>query len=233
MTARALLRPLLRPGLRRVAPVRAAWRRLARRDELRFWQNKGRPLIGDGAREWAYTEVFGIERDWYRGKRILDVGCGPRRSLDWAHDAAACVGLDPLAESYRELGIDTDAMDYVVGVAEDMPFDDASFDVVGSFNSLDHVDDVERTAAEIARVVRPGGVFLLATELNHRARVMEPQTFGWEVLRLFEPAFEVVDERRYLDTGQGIDESVRQAIPYDDAAAGQPGVLVAQLRRRS
>jgi len=222
----------MRPGLRRVPPARAAWRVLGRRDELRFWQSAGERLVGDGRREWTYTELFGIELEWYRGKRILDVGCGPRASLDWASGlAAACVGLDPLAESYRALGTDDHAMEYVSGVAEAMPFEDESFDVVGSFNALDHVDDVPRAAAEIARVLRPGGLFLLASELNHRARLTEPQTFGWEVTELFRPAFEVVDERRLTDTGEGIDDSLRRAVPYDDPAGERPGVLAAKLRR--
>jgi SAM-dependent methyltransferase len=112
-----------------------------------------------------------------------------------------------------------------------MPFDDASFDVVGSFNALDHVDDVERTVAEIARVLRPGGLLLIATDVNHRARLTEPQTFGWDVTRLFEPAFTVVDERRLADTGGGIDESLRRAVIYDDPASERPGVLVARLER--
>ena len=228
--ARRALRPLMRPGLRALPPVRGLWRALGRRAELAFWKS-GPPCIGDGQREWSYTEGFGIERDWYRGKRILDVGCGPRGSLDWATDAEARVGLDPLAEEYLRMGIDGEAMDYVAGVAERMPFPDASFDVVGSFNSLDHVDDVPRAAAEIARVLRPGGLFLLTTELNHRARLTEPQTFGWEVTRLFEPLLVVVEERRYLDNGAGFDETLRAAIPYDDPADERPGLLAAKLRR--
>ena len=222
-----LLRGLMRPGLRRAfPPLRMVWTRLGRRAELEFWQSHPE-IVGDGRREWAYTELFGIERGWYRGKRVLDVGCGPRGSLDWATDAAARVGLDPLAAEYVRLGVDTDAMEYVAGVAESMPFADASFDVVGSFNSLDHVDNVERAAAEIARVLSPGGLLLLATDVAHRARLTEPQTFGWEVTRVFEPALTLVEERRYAHTG-GFDDSLRDAVPH---AGDGPGVLVAKLSR--
>jgi hypothetical protein len=76
-------------------------------------------------------------------------------------------------------------------------------------------------------------LFLLATELNHPARLTEPQTFGWEVTKVFAPAFEVIDERRLADAGDGIDDALRRAVPYDDPASERPGVLVAKLRRRA
>ena len=70
-----------------------------------------------------------------------------------------------------------------------------------------------------------------ATDVNHRARLTEPQTFGWDVTRLFEGDFEVADERRYADTGD-FDDALRRAVRYDDPAGRSPGVLVAKLRRR-
>ena len=219
------MRPLMRPAVRAIPPVGLAWRVLGRRDELAYWRRSPH-LVSDGSRERSFTDWFGVERGWYAGKRMLDVGCGPRGSLDWAADAAARVGLDPLADHYLELGVDGAAMEYVTGVAEAMPFDDDAFDVVSSINSLDHVDDVPRTVAEIIRVLRPGGLLLLATELCHRPRLTEPQSFGWEVLAAFAPPLEVVEERRLADTGEGIDASVARAAPYE---AG-PGVLVAKLR---
>jgi SAM-dependent methyltransferase len=196
-----------------------------RRAEIDFWRRRP-DLISDGRREWVFTQCFGIDREWYAAKRILDVGCGPRGSLDWAPDAAARIGLDPLADRYVELGVDPGAMEYVTGVAERMPFADNSFDVVSSINSLDHVDDVRRAATEMIRVLAPGGLLLLATELNHRARLTEPQTFGWEIVDAFTPPLELLEERRLADSGAGIDQSLADARPY----SGGPGVLLAKFR---
>jgi SAM-dependent methyltransferase len=229
MKMRAALRPLMRPAARSVPPIRAAWTRLGRRAELDFW--RGRPdLVADGHREWVYTRCFDVDRGWYRGKRLLDVGCGPRGSLDWADDAEARVGIDPLAQEYLAMGVDGRAMHYVTAVAEEMPFEEASFDVVSSINSLDHVDDVRRAAAEMVRVLRPGGLILIATELNHRSRLTEPQTFGWEVVDLFSPPLDILALRRYEDLGAGIDESLAAAVPYAETGDARPGVLVAKLR---
>ena len=129
------------------------------------------------------------------------------------------VGLDPLAEAYRRLLGEhaTDRTRHVNGSAERMPFADASFAIVTFFNSLDHMrDDLEAAAAEIKRVLRPGGSFLLMTELGHPARLTEPQEFSREVIEPFEPRLR--RERRYEDTGFGIDRSLLDAIPFDAAA---------------
>jgi SAM-dependent methyltransferase len=215
----------MRSRTRAIPPVGALWQTLGRRAELNFW--RARPdLVSDSHREWVFTQCFGIDRDWYAGKRMLDVGCGPRGSLDWATHAAARVGLDPLADRYIELGVDPSAMEYVTGVAERMPFGDASFDVVSSINSLDHVDNVRNAVEETMRVLAPGGLLLLATELNHRARLTEPQTFGWEIVDAYSPPLELLEERRLADSGAGIDQSLADARPY----RGGHGVLVAKFR---
>ena len=138
-----------------------------------------------------FTGLVGLEAG-YRGKAVLDIGCGPRGSLEWADEASRRVGLDPLADDYRELGTDAHAMKYVAAGSEAMPFADGEFDVVTSINSLDHVDDLERTASEIKRVTRPGGHLVLAVEVGHDPTWTEPQSLSWDVCDVFAAAFEVV-----------------------------------------
>ena len=99
---------------------------------------------------------------------MLDIGCGPRGSLELADTALERVGLDPLAKEYLKLGDASHMMTYVASRSESIPFADGYFDIVCSFNSFDHVADLKRTIiAEIVRVVKPGGLFLLLSEVNH------------------------------------------------------------------
>ena len=93
---------------------------------------------------WCFTDCFGLPLELYDGKRVLDVGCGPRGSLEWAERAAERVGLDPLADEYQRLHSREHAMTYVAAPAESIPFPDGHFDVVSTMNSLDHVDDLAR-----------------------------------------------------------------------------------------
>jgi ubiquinone/menaquinone biosynthesis C-methylase UbiE len=202
--------------------------------ELLFWKGRKaheKTLVNDHYAHF-YTTHFGLSQNFYTGKRILDLGCGPRGSLEWAHNAAERVGLDPLVPAYRKLGIDRHQMTYVHAPAEKIPFPDAYFDVVCSFNSLDHVDDLMQTIAEIKRVVRPGGLFLLIVEANHPPLVTEPVTFCWDDTRLFEDAFRVERVRKY-ENGDDIYQQISQDRVFDDAnPASRSGVLSALFVRR-
>jgi len=179
-----------------------------------------------------YTDHFGLSPAYYDGKRILDIGCGPRGSLEWAEHAAERVGLDPLAAQYQRLGAAAHRMRYVASGAESIPFPDGHFDVVCSFNSLDHVDDLDRVIAEIGRVVKPGGLFLLITDVNHAPTLTEPLTFSWDIVHRFVPPLELVDARRFEKRDGGVYDSLRRGVAYDD---GDPrtryGVLSARFRK--
>lgn len=180
-----------------------------------------------------FTRCFDLDAQFYAGKRLLDIGCGPRGSLEWASMAAERVGLDPLVPAYLKLGAGSHHMQYVAAPAEEMPFPDGYFDVVSSFNSLDHVDDLLRAIAEIKRVVRPGGLFLLIIEANHPAMVTEPITFHWEDVAFFEDAFEIVDLRKY-EIGEGdLYQQITKNQVYDESDPGDRiGVLAAKFKRK-
>lgn len=107
-------------------------------------------------------------------ERALDLGCGVgRHALAFAalgYDAAAQdmseAGLAELAARAEAEGLTIDARRAPM---TDLPFDDAAFDYVLAFNVIYHGDRdvVAATIAEVARVLRPGGVFQ-ATMLSHR-----------------------------------------------------------------
>jgi SAM-dependent methyltransferase len=203
-------------------------------EELAFWRSRldaeGR-LTGTHY-EHFFTTHFGLEPGFYAGKRMLDIGCGPRGSLEWAETAIERVGLDPLADAYRELGTDEQQMTYVQAPAERIPFDDGHFDVVSSFNSLDHVDDLSATIGEIKRVVRSGGTFLLLTDVNHDPTPTEPIEFSWDVVERFGPDLTTVDVVHYEKSEDGVYQSVRAGVLYDhDDANRRYGVLSARFAK--
>lgn len=229
---RARIRRLARSGSRRLGLGASAAGK--GREELAFWRSvrdaEGE-LVGEHF-EAFFTAHFQLDRSFYAGKRLLDIGCGPRGSLEWATAAAERVGLDPLVGAYRELGIDRHEMRYVEAGSEHIPFGDGHFDVVSSFNSLDHVDDLHATIAEIKRVLKAGGTCLLLTDVNHDPTPTEPIEFSWDVLDLFAPELDVTHVRRFEKTSPGVYQSVTAAVPYDE---GNPtrryGVLSARLTK--
>lgn len=101
------------------------------------------------------------------GKRILDVGCGTGRGvLDFAGSASLTIGTDASLDmlTYARSKIDPRARAaFVRSYAQQLPFPDASFDVVTALNFL-HLFSLATQAAMIAemkRVVRPGGILVL------------------------------------------------------------------------
>jgi SAM-dependent methyltransferase len=95
--------------------------------------------------------------------RVLDLGCGgghvsfaaaPHVREVVAYDLSAEM-LAVVARAARERGLANLATRQ--GVAEALPFDDASFDFVFSRYSAHHWRDLERGVAEAARVLKPGG----------------------------------------------------------------------------
>ena len=103
------------------------------------------------------------ESRWVRGDDlVLDVACGNgNATIPAAKTGATTTGLDltpELLEAGREAAAEAGVeIDWVEGDAQDMPFDDASFDVVTSVFGCMFAPDQRRAAAEIARVLRPGG----------------------------------------------------------------------------
>lgn len=196
---------------------------------MRFWRGRhaseGGTLTHHGKE--LYCDYFGVETDFYARKRVLDVGCGPRGTLEWADMAAERVGLDPLVPRYRDLGIDDHAMRYVAAPAEEMPFDADSFDIVTTMNSLDHVDDLEATLSELGRVTVPGGTWFLLVEAGAPATATEPQTISWDVLDTLSGWTVEWSRRLELDDGHDVYGSLARGTDWE----GGPGLLLARLTR--
>lgn len=201
--------------------------------EFLYWQLKKwrEGTLTNAHYEPFFTTYFGLDKDFYTNKKVMDIGCGPRGSLEWATNAAERIGLDPLAEKYLRLGADKQTMRYIAAGSEAIPFPDGYFDLVSSFNSLDHVDDLERAISEIGRVLRRGGCFLLIADIHEAPTITEPAAFSWDILEKFKPNFEVLSERHY--EGHQLYSSIRAAVPFDHSdPTKRYGVLTAMLKKK-
>ena len=207
--------------------------KVKRKWELHYWKVQKEEEKDLSSRHYVdfYTKHFNLDENYYKDKRVLDVGCGPRGSLEWANMALERVGLDPLANEYLKLGAKNHKMLYVNACAEDIPYEDNYFDIVTSFNSIDHVDDLTLVIKEIKRIVKPNGLLLLITDVNHKKTITEPNSLSWDVVNNFKPDFEILEEYHY-ETQGGIYKSVRENIKFDhDNTTKRPGVLTVKFRK--
>jgi ubiquinone/menaquinone biosynthesis C-methylase UbiE len=99
---------------------------------------------------------------------VLDVACGSgNATIPAAQTGAQVTGLDitpELLEAGRKAATDAGVeIEWIEGDAQDLPFDEASFDVVTSVFGCMFAPDHRKTAAELVRVLKPGGRMVVAT----------------------------------------------------------------------
>ena len=122
-------------------------------EDHHWWFQGTRAVILDVARE-ALTPRG--EKDI----RILDVGCGTGATLRALSSFGEVHGVEPDPGAVAHClarGLST----VVEGRAEQLPFEDNSFDVVVALDVLEHLEDDRRAMLEMKRVLREGGTLVL------------------------------------------------------------------------
>ncbi len=99
---------------------------------------------------------YRFARDRVRGGRILDVACGTGYGTAMLGAVGVDLSLDALRYARRHPAA------YVAADAARLPFGRV-FDAVVSFETIEHVADAGRFVSECARVLKPGGLFLVST----------------------------------------------------------------------
>lgn len=141
---------------------------------------------------WGYDRFQArMERDFF-GKirremladvsgRVVEIGSGTGANLEHypstVEELVCTEPEEPMAKRLREkAGRSGLPVRVVEAPAEELPFDDDSFDVAVAALVLCTVNDPERTMAEIARVLKPGGRFIF---MEH-VRAQDPGLAKWQ-----------------------------------------------------
>jgi 2-polyprenyl-3-methyl-5-hydroxy-6-metoxy-1,4-benzoquinol methylase len=98
------------------------------------------------------------------GDRILEIGCGigtvvhelSRQGYDIRGTDIANAAIEYGLKKYGDIKL-------AVQPAEELPYEDRSFDVVLSFDLFEHIARIDRHVAEVSRVLKPGGYYLFQT----------------------------------------------------------------------
>ncbi len=101
-----------------------------------------------------------------RGLKVLEVGVGAGTDfINWVRNGAVATGVDLTPEGValtrERLALEGLTAEVQVADAENLPFPDASFDLVYSYGVLHHSPDTRRAVREVHRVLKPGGTALI------------------------------------------------------------------------
>ena len=149
-----------------------------------------------------------------RIEKVLEVGCGAGQELlpFIENTDAFCVGIDAADElgavtkNFFDWGNCENRVAFVRAMGEQLPFDEASFDVVLCRVALPYMDN-RRTIAEIARILRPNGVFLLKTHapafyfgmIGRRWRTFSLKQLAYPLICLAGGTWHLLTERQLKD----------------------------------
>jgi SAM-dependent methyltransferase len=133
-------------------------------------------------------------------RRVLDLGCGEGQiaRLACAGGAELVVGIDGSAAQVDEAVRRAGGPRYLRAQAERLPFPAGSFDAVVTCLVLEHLADLDGALDEVARVLAPGGRFVLFT--NHP--LFQTPGSGWIDDQVLDPP------EQYWRVGPYLPESV-------------------------
>jgi len=146
-----------------------------------------------------------------RANRLLEIGCGTGR---WLADiqaaripALGCLyGLDRSAGMLAQARSRMLGLQLVQGLAESLPFPEASFDLVYCVNALHHFNQPEQFVDQAFRLLRPGGQLAVIgmDPRNFLAASNRPARARWYVYEYFDGTLET-DLQRFPSWGQVLD----------------------------
>ena len=115
---------------------------------------------------YEHFHRYVFARGLVTGRKVLDAACGEGYgSALLATEASSVTGVDLSAEAIRHAQSRYVAgnLEYVAGDCLQLPFEDAEFDTMVSFETLEHLEDHQGMMAEFRRVLKPEGFLLLSS----------------------------------------------------------------------
>ncbi|MBR0471495.1 MAG: class I SAM-dependent methyltransferase [Methanosphaera sp.] len=104
---------------------------------------------------------------------ILDIGCGGGINIKrMAKNAKKVYGIDYSIESVKlskevnKTLITEGKVEIMEGNVKKLPFEDDTFDIITAFETVYFWPDIEQSFAEVKRILKPGGTFLIGMETN-------------------------------------------------------------------
>lgn len=159
--------------------------------DLEFTGERYQPEIA-GQIAFEHLHRYYAVRSLARNLRVLDIACGEGYgSSILAATASSVVGADISDEAVRHASSQyvRDNVRFVQASAADLPFANDSFDLVVSFETIEHHDQHEEMLAEIKRVLGPQGLLVISSPNKQHYTIDTGYENPFHVKELFKDEF--------------------------------------------
>jgi ubiquinone/menaquinone biosynthesis C-methylase UbiE len=109
---------------------------------------------------------YAIAMEYVKDKVVLDIACGEGYGSNLlSENAGEVIGIDLDSKTINHASkkYSKNNLKFIQGKVEDIPAAGNSFDVVISFETLEHTNEHEKIFHEIKRVLKPGGLLIIST----------------------------------------------------------------------
>ena len=172
-----------------------------------------------------------------QGREVLEVGSGRGGGASWSaktHSPVRLVGVDFSSEAVghcKSWYADQTNLEFIAGTAQDLPFDDESFDVVYNVESSHCYGDMGAFVEQAHRVLRPGGMFCWTDLRDAETMATLPPLFeskGFEIVESADVVQEVINaldeinEQKMEAIEENVPKSVRRSFETFAGVKGTP-----------
>ena len=155
-----------------------------------------------GQTQIEHLHRYLLAREWCRGKDVLDVASGEGYGTAMlAQVANSATGVELAQDAVDHAGQSYVAanLHYIAGDARKLPMPDAAFDVVVSFETIEHFAEQQVFLQEIQRVLRPGGLLIVSTPDRDNYSPAETPANPYHVQEMTEAEFRTLLQTQFAN----------------------------------
>jgi SAM-dependent methyltransferase len=171
---------------------------------------------------------YQFARDYVSGLLVVDVACGNGYGSMILNNALDYRGYDLDPRAIKDARADYPSAVFDVQSIYSLPIGADSVDAVVSFETLEHLPEPRRAMAEIARVLKPGGVVIASIPINHPDRIYHFEVYPASKAASILTSDTSLSIEKWLLQG---DMTFAESTP-EEIGDGACGTLLAVLRKQ-
>ena len=114
---------------------------------------------------------YAMAREFANGAKVLDAACGEGYGSyllkTWGASSVDGIDIDQETIEKANALFKSKELKFHCCNVESLPFDDHSFDLIVSFETIEHLSNPEKFLDEVHRVLKPGGVIIISCPNDH------------------------------------------------------------------